>query len=454
MMKNVKTFSIGNMQFSEQVKESDEFFYGRMCVLSTRPNSHRLVISSEVLKRDGESVRGKWIVARPEMGDFMNHTPTEYIVGIVPENARIDFVDDEDGETYMYADAVLSKVYADKLYDWFLNQSDPRTDVSVEMQTKETEVSGVNVVNSLNIIGVTILGKFVNGSCPDATIEITKFSKDAESYYDEMVEFSINESGKEKNNMSDTKEKDIIMSDSTPEEKEKAEMSDSKVKDMAEKAEPEKEDDKKEDMAEKTEDDKSEETEEMSCGDNKEEMGCGGKEEELACGDNKEMSEADRIEEDDDEDEDEEVKENMSFNGSFKISEFSEDKAEVIKSYCEMSAKEVMNKLIEMSETIAELTKFKEETDAKEKFAKLSSIMASVKNDLNEEDYKRFSEEGESLSVSELGGFENKVKAFAYENAKKSNKQNDSGIMTFAGVGGAETMEKELTADDIFNKYL
>lgn len=451
-MKNVKTFSIGNMQFSEQVKESDEFFYGRMCVLSTRPNSHRLVISSEVLKRDGESVRGKWIVAKPEMGDFMNHTPSEYIVGIVPENARIDFVDDEDGETYMYADAVLSKVYADKLYDWFLNQSNPRTDVSVEMQTKETEVSGVNVVNSLNIIGVTILGKFVNGSCPDATIEITKFSKDAESYYDEMVEFSSNESGKEKNNMSDTKEKDIIMSDNTPEEKEKAEVE--TKEEMSDTS------DKQEEMACGGE----EKEEDMACGDNKKDMACGNKEEDMACGEKQEdmacggkeeeMSEADKIEEDDDEDEDEEVKENMSFNGSFKLSEFSEDKADIVKSYCEMSAKEVMDKLIEMSATIDELSKFKEETDAKEKFAKLSSIMASVKSDLTEEDFKKFSEEGESLSVSELGGFENKVKAFAYENAKKSNKQNDSGIMTFAGVGSSETDTKELTADDIFNKYL
>ena len=80
------------------------------------------------------------------------------------------------------------------LYDWF--KSNPRTDVSVEMQTKDTEISGVQVVDSLNILGVTILGKFVNGSCPDAMIEITKFSENAKSYYDEMVEFSDNESGK------------------------------------------------------------------------------------------------------------------------------------------------------------------------------------------------------------------------------------------------------------------
>ena len=445
-MKNLKTFSIGNIQFSEQVKESDEFFYGRMCVLSTRPNSHRLVISSEVLKRDGESVRGKWIVARPEMGDFMNHTPKEYIVGIVPENARIDFVDGEDGETYMYADAILSKVYADNLYDWF--KSNPRTDVSVEMQTKETEVSGVQVVNSLNILGVTILGKFVNGSCPDAMIEITKFSENAKSYYDEMVEFSDNESGKEKDNMSETKEKDIIMNDNTPEENKEMAEPETKTEEMSEKTEEVKEEEKEEMSEPEKEEDKTEDNKEkdMSCGDNKEEMACGG--------DEKDMSEADKIEEDDDEEEDDAVKEDMSFCGTFKMSEFSEDKADIVKSYCEMSAKEVMDKLIEMSDELASLKKFKEEADAKEKFAKLSSIMASVKGDLTEEDYKKFSEEGNSLSVAELSGFENKVKAFAYENAKKSNKINDSGIMTFAGVESSTSENKELTADDIFNKYL
>ena len=173
----------------------------------------------------------------------------------------------------------------------------------------------------------------------------------------------------------------------------------------------------------------------------------------MSCG-NKEMSEADKVEEEDDEDVDEEEKENMSFSSTFKLSDFSEDKADMVKSYCQMSSKEVMSKLIEMSDELSELRKFKEDTESKEKFARLSSIMASVKCDLTEEDYKKFSEEGNALSFSELGAFENKVKAFAYENAKKTNKSNDSGIMTFAGVDPTGDAQKELTADDIFNKYL
>ena len=217
---------------------------------------------------------------------------------------------------------------------------------------------------------------------------------------------------------------------------------------------------------------------EMGCGGKKEEladdnkeMACG--EKEMACGekdmseadkieekddetvdkDVKDMSEADKIEEKDDEDVDDEEKD-MSFSGTFKLSEFSENKADEIKAFCEMSSKEVVEKLIEMSDEISSLKKFKEETDAKEKFAKLSSIMASVKNDLNDDDYKKFSEEGEKLSLSELNGFENKVKAFAYENSKKNDNKNDNGIMTFAGVESSMSEKKEMTADDIFNKYL
>ena len=60
--------------------------------------------------------------------------------------------------------------------------------------------------------------------------------------------------------------------------------------------------------------------------------------------------------------------------------------------------------------------------------------------------------EGITKTFAELDSFENKVKAFAYEASKGKEKQDD-GIMKFAGQGKVQT-KAELTADDIFNKYL
>ena len=51
---------------------------------------------------------------------------------------------------------------------------------------------------------------------------------------------------------------------------------------------------------------------------------------------------------------------------------------------------------------------------------KFSTIMASVKEDLDEKTFAELSEEGKVLSLDQLGAFENKVKAFAYDATKKN----------------------------------
>ena len=101
---------------------------------------------------------------------------------------------------------------------------------------------------------------------------------------------------------------------------------------------------------------------------------------------------------------------------------------------------------------ILELKKFQETRLELDKTNKLNSIMASVKGDLDEKQFSELQAEGVTKTFAELDSFENKVKAFAYEASKGKEKQDD-GIMKFAGRGNVQT-KAELTADDIFNKYL
>ena len=101
---------------------------------------------------------------------------------------------------------------------------------------------------------------------------------------------------------------------------------------------------------------------------------------------------------------------------------------------------------------ILELKKFQETRLELDKTNKLNSIMASVKGDLDEKQFTELQAEGVAKTFAELDSFENKVKAFAYEASKGKEKQDD-GIMKFAGQGNVQT-KAELTADDIFNKYL
>ena len=118
----------------------------------------------------------------------------------------------------------------------------------------------------------------------------------------------------------------------------------------------------------------------------------------------------------------------------------------------QMSANEIVEKFVQMSKENAELKAEKEANDTEKRDKKFSAIMASVKEDLDEKKFSELSEEGKNLSLGELGAFENKVKAFAYEATKNKPKQDDDGIMRFAGVS-EETTVKE-TVDDIYKKYL
>ena len=61
--------------------DSEEFAIGRVCFLSTKPNSHGLAFSDEVLREYAPTVLGKWLVAEyDKMGqDVTTHTEDEWI---------------------------------------------------------------------------------------------------------------------------------------------------------------------------------------------------------------------------------------------------------------------------------------------------------------------------------------------------------------------------------------
>lgn len=115
----------------------------------------------------------------------------------------------------------------------------------------------------------------------------------------------------------------------------------------------------------------------------------------------------------------------------------------------QMSANEIVEKFVQMSKENAELKAEKEANDTEKRDKKFSAIMASVKEDLDEKKFSELSEEGKNLSLGELGAFENKVKAFAYEATKNKPKQEDDGIMRFAGV--SESLNNQGT-EDVFDR--
>ena len=161
----------------------DDYAIASVCFLSTRPNSHGIVISEGVLREYAPSVLGKWITAEVKCGDCTMHVPDQVIVGVVPKNQDVRFVEADDGYLDAYVDCIISKRYA-KDYCNVFSEDDPTRAVSIEATFDMIDDDNAS---AFNIKTITTLGKFVNPSVPNANITFVRFSEDeAETYYSRL----------------------------------------------------------------------------------------------------------------------------------------------------------------------------------------------------------------------------------------------------------------------------
>lgn len=188
---NFAVDTIQQIQFDDY--DEKEFAIAKVGFLSTRPNSHGLEISEEVLRECASTVLGKWMVAKMNwLGtDATMHEPDEQIMGIFPKEQEIDFVEDDDGYLRAYATAVISKLYAKKYCDIF--EKDNNRAVSVEMKVQSENNEDMNdTVLSFSITAVTTLGKGIAPSCPESDVTMIRFSQeDADAYFNKMNEYNL-----------------------------------------------------------------------------------------------------------------------------------------------------------------------------------------------------------------------------------------------------------------------
>ena len=183
MQKDVKFQLEDAVEYPEWCDNYPEhkFTVFKCCFLSTKPNAHKLDISNDVLRRDAQSILGNMLVAKIQNGDATTHLPSEIQYGYFPREQEIEFVE-EDGVTKAYAYAVVSKHYSKELNDIF--EFDNLRNSSVEMTVTTDKDEDEGKVVALDIFGLTVLGKAINGSCPDADIKMVRFStEDADAYF-------------------------------------------------------------------------------------------------------------------------------------------------------------------------------------------------------------------------------------------------------------------------------
>lgn len=188
---NFAVDTIQQIQFDDY--DEKEFAIAKVGFLSTRPNSHGLEISEDVLRECASTVLGKWMVAKMNwLGtDATTHEPDEQIMGIFPKEQEIEFVEDDDGYLRAYATAVISKMYAKKYCDMFVDDNERAVSVEMSVETENGDDMNDKVL-SLNIVGVTTLGKAVKPSCPESDVTFIRFSQeDADAYFNKMNEHNL-----------------------------------------------------------------------------------------------------------------------------------------------------------------------------------------------------------------------------------------------------------------------
>ena len=538
MKEYMKKFSIEDVQLYREQDEDPDFAYVELWALAEGNNSHRNPFSKEVLERDADTFKGKFIVAKYDKfkDDVEGHELDESIIGYVPPNEEVEFKNKEvDGveKEFAVVKGLLSKVYAKEVVDLFRtnNSRTVSCEFSCATQYEENEYGRAidengleldvdNPVLGYHIFGITVLGLSLKPSVAGTEIKVKQFAEKCEQqslkqFAEERKEKlklvshpmdkskgvvdmgdwngdkAKNDLLKEKNFKTLAKSVCLLLEDGWEEKKKGAlkypvmnlkdgkwvynaeglssaraygEQHDPSVADKAisiqkrlglynkEDKEDNMEEEKKlsESESKDTEKDivmeepKEEETKEMAQEDNKEEqpkeMGCDGETKEMSDEDSKDDDKDDEQEDKEDDDDNQEKKFSLdAYVDQVAMLAMLENETEENKKLADevmkqMSANEIVEKFVQMAKENAELKIEKEKSDKEKRDKKFSAIMASVKADLDAKLFSELSEEGKDLTLEQLGAFENKVKAFAYEATKNNQRKEDDGIMRFAGV--------------------
>ena len=552
MQEYMKKFSVEDVQLYREQDEDPDFAYVELWALAEGNNSHRNPFSKEVLERDADTFKGKFIVAKYNKfeKDTEAHALNQSILGYVPPNEEIEFKTKEvDGieKEFVVVKGLLSKIYAKEVVDLF-RTNNGRTvscEFSCATQYEENEYGKAidengleldvdNPILSYHIHGITILGLKYNPSVAGTEIKVKQFaekceqqslkqfaeerkeklklvshpmdkSKGAVDMGDWNGDKAKNDLLKEKNFKTLAKSVCLLLEDGWEEKKKGAlkypvmnlkdgkwvynaeglssaraygEQHDPSVADKAisiqkrlglynkEDKEDNMEEEKKlsESESKDTEKDivmeepKEEETKEMAQEDNKEEqpkeMGCDGETKEMSDDDSKDDDKDDEQEDKEDDDDKEKKFSLDAYVDQVAMLAMLENETEENKKLADevmrqMSANEIVEKFVQMAKENAELRADKEKNEREKADKKFSAIMASVKEDLGAKLFSELSEEGKDLTLEQLGAFENKVKAFAYEATKNNQRKEDDGIMRFAGVDNSQNNQD---SQDVFDR--
>lgn len=174
MEDNKVLLEVENFSIVQDISE-EQFAIVEVYVCHDGNNRHDMPIKLSTLKKAASTLKNKYLVAGFDGVDFEGHEPDEMIVGHFPESGKISYKK-KNGKTYLVAEAIMSKVYADWAYQQFVESNHKGVSMEISVTKTKEDNDGRTEIKEFVFNGVTILGDSHTPACEGADASIIKFS--------------------------------------------------------------------------------------------------------------------------------------------------------------------------------------------------------------------------------------------------------------------------------------
>lgn len=166
-------------------------------------NRNKCNISRETAEKSLQSIKNKPIIARfnSVCKDFVTDV-TEHarnaneafnmrVVGTIPSDSRIKFIERDNGKTYCNAEAIVYKKYVPQLVD-ILKKNNGSMKISIEIKANgKNNDEGIFVIDNMLLQSVCLLGAGVSEGIENSHLEILQFSQtDTDMLNERYLQFS------------------------------------------------------------------------------------------------------------------------------------------------------------------------------------------------------------------------------------------------------------------------
>lgn len=159
-------------------------------------------ISHECIEKSLETFRNKPIIFRltKDRKDVTEHANSKkelqetQIGGIIPQDTNFNFIERDNGKTYVNCDVILYKKYCPELIQ-ILKENDGNLEVSTELKAygEQDEDNGIFYIENFILQGVCILSKKYPAGIEGSNIQVLKFSQmDTNNMNERYLQFSKN----------------------------------------------------------------------------------------------------------------------------------------------------------------------------------------------------------------------------------------------------------------------